>query len=131
MDIRQFTIEVKGSGSLLGMFITECTKTFPKAIVRDRSTLTQNAIGQEVRLGQAGVLQPQDKAWVQRAGQNLVNPGAADVAVTFSKSGQNENVEVKGNRKLSKLAFVVSPDSSLSNVNQYVRQVIQAVANAA
>jgi hypothetical protein len=127
----EFTIAVADSSRLMGMFMTECGKHYFNATMYDRSDQFARFVKQEIALGKSMLATPDCRRMALTAERNQAHPAKADVTVTFRSSGDLEMATVAGPVYKRVLTFRFTDSASGESVEQFVKQVIQAVGTAA
>lgn len=125
-----FKIAIAGSGRLLGMFVTECMTRFPNAVLYDRSDQFMAAAKQEITLGKSKFASPEFRREALVAEKNLGSPARVAVTVTFQSQGEVENVTVAGKESGRTLSFNFAAGGEWQQLEDFVRQALQAVALA-
>lgn len=140
-----FSMEIKGAGDLLGMFITEAQRFFPNATIYDRSNTTNQARVNEAVLGLRGHLHPSQQPATERlinnlsgrtaafgigrsqlAARNKHDPFATEVTITFSVIGTIQKVSIKSGHRQQLLQYNMT-GATVPATNQFIQKVLRTV----
>ncbi len=126
--IAKFSMDVKGAGQLLGMFITEAGTYFPNATIYDHSNHTNVARGRENVLGRYRLLRRGggQRRTARRLNRNLAKPTSTDVSVIFSSVGTSEQVTVKSRTRQNTLSHNLAGGNMVAT-NNFIQQVLRTV----
>lgn len=122
----RFSLSIKGTGPLLGMFVTEVQQHFRRATLLDHSVKANAFRGIESALGQSGRLAPGQNVINRKLTGNLARPTQADVTVSFESMGGSERVVVRGGQRQSSLSFNMV-GSDMSAAEAFIREVLRTV----
>jgi hypothetical protein len=110
------------------MFVTECMKRFPRAEIYDRSDQFKAAAHQEITLGKTKYASPEFRKMALAAEKNLAARVITSVTVTFESAGQIEKITVAGSKSRQVLSLDLDKASDWQQVENFMREVLQAVA---
>ena len=125
-----FTLAVTGSGRLVGMFFTECSKAFPKVTMYDRTGPINAARSAEASLGRTAYASPEFRREAVAIQANLARPTRVAVTVNFGQTGPNDLVTVSGRTSRRTLSYNIEWAGSIALLVYYVMQVVGAVGQA-
>jgi hypothetical protein len=121
----KFSIAVAGSGTLLGMFVTEGMDRYFCATWYDRSDHGSAAIKQELALENAKLTSPRYHRL------HPSKPAPTDVTVSFKTAGDLEMVTVIGGTYRRTLSFPTDfGKGGEASLKAMIDQILQAVAAA-
>jgi hypothetical protein len=122
--IDKFSIAVTGSGTLLGLFVTDGMDRYFCATWYDYSDRAWALRKQEVALDHSKFAAPR----YHRV--HLAKPVPVDVTVSFKTAGDLEMVSVSGGKYRRTLSFPsdLSKLRSMSELDAMIEQILQAVA---
>ncbi len=125
----QFAVAVTGRSRLKDLFCCAFQEAFRSATLYERSAEFLAIQREEITLGKTKFASPEFRQMALRMEKNLKNPPPVAVTVNFLLEGEAETVTVKGKLERRRVSFRWDYAKDMVDVDNAVRQIMDAVAS--
>jgi hypothetical protein len=122
----RFSMQVKGSGFLVNMFITEACVHFPNATIFDQSNRTTATRWPEAAFRKRFGTTPAHRASTQRLVHSLESPVVTYITVTFSTVDDREQVTIGARGRQRTLKRSQKADT-VQDLEHFIRRVLRVI----